>query len=123
MKINFNRICGWLLVNIVGMLLYLCGIFWLLLPRSEVDSLNSFDVIHFWFIIECPILIAFIIINIIWLISTLGFRHRYADRQSIAVWVIAMLIWVGIVVGNGIGIGMCKVLIILISHELSRMLK
>jgi hypothetical protein len=108
----------WVLTNVLGICAYLCIEAWLLMPRSQGDSLNAFDIIHFWLTAECPLLIVFLMLNLIWAICIIKNRHSDADRRKLVMWLGVCVAWTIVIFVYGIGVGMLKVLIIFVDKNL-----
>lgn len=103
----------WLLANVLGICAYLLIEFWILAPRSEAESLNTTDVIHLWLITECPLLVAFLILNLVWMGVTIKRWFSNKSWQPLVAWSVVCLAWGVTLFAYGIAIGMLKVLIMM----------
>lgn len=84
----------WILANAVGICIYLTFEFWISLPRSEEDSFNSFDITFFWFVAELPVLMLFLIVNLIWLNRLISKGRHSRNWQPMIIWSLVGLGWV-----------------------------
>jgi hypothetical protein len=104
----------WLLANAVGICAYLLIELWIMAPRSEAESLNFINIIYYWTISEFPLLVVFLILNVIWLIFIVRSRLSNGSRRSLlTVWFLVCLVWGVALFSYGLAGGMVKILIIL----------
>lgn len=114
MAINASRF--WLFANGLGICAYLFFEFLMLIPHSEMESPNAFDLIHAWLVIELPIVSGFLVANLIWLIFILKNKRIVGNLQSLPIWVSVVLAWGCALFAYGMGAGMLKVLIMMVDR-------
>jgi hypothetical protein len=112
MKTAFKGVPLWLLGNFFGIFSYLLLEAWIRAPHSEADSVNVFDIMHFWLTKECPVLIVFLILNLIWLNSIIRRRHSDGNWRILVSWLLVCVVWGGTLCFYGTAIGMLKIFII-----------
>jgi hypothetical protein len=100
---NLKTWLGWLLANVIGVFIYLHAESWILAPRSERNSINIFDIISYYVTLESPLLFAFTVYNLIWLIFVVKHWRSNRDWQTLAFWFFVLFVWVVVVFGRGIG--------------------
>jgi hypothetical protein len=102
----------WLIANFIGISAYLLFECWLLAPHPEVGPQNGIDQKVAWLFTAFPVLILFIILNIIWFISTIRSGRPSGWWTPLPVWLLAVSAWVVAIFGySNIGITMLSLFI------------
>ena len=94
---------GWLLVNALGIAIYLSLESWILAPRPEAEALNGIDQIYFWLTRNLPLLIVFIVLNVIWLIR-IWRRTDPSNMWPFRSWLLVCLAWAIALVYHGLAV-------------------
>lgn len=84
---------SWIIINVMGMLIFLLTESWLDAPRPPEQAFNSFDILHLWVTRELPILVLFAILNFVWLMRLL-ITDNHKDQNAVYVfWSLICLMW------------------------------
>lgn len=116
-KANMKSERYWLLANILGVCAYLFIEYLILAPRFQEDALNTFDVMHLWLTLGCPLLIAFLIVDLVWLAIIIKGRRSGGNWRPMTPWVLVSLAWGLAIYSYGIAPGMVKLLIIAMNRK------
>lgn len=91
----------WLLANVVGILIYFRIQSWILAPRSEAESFNGFDEMYYWMNMEGPLLVLFLVLNLIWLALAVKRGRGEKNWLSSSICLLAGVVWCGAILTNG----------------------
>lgn len=111
MKIALIASRVWILTNILGIVTYLAVEYWLLFRHKEIiGDEDGIGDIYLWVTHEFPILVAFLLINVIWLKTILA-NSLYSNKRSrLGIWLLMCLVWGFALIYRGTAIIMLKIL-------------
>lgn len=109
----------WLLINAIGLIIYLSIEHWVLAPRPEGYELNGFDIWFFWISRLLPVLIVVVIVNATWLVKLL--KGSPPDRATqLRFWLATGLVWCLALLYNGLTIKIAKIVIAIIADKVRK---
>jgi len=119
----------WIVANTVGFGIFLYTESRLALhpfvsePFTSHDIIGSAsDMISQWFEWECPLLIVFLLLNMIWLYRIIRPRNSNPTNQSFIVWLLICLAWVCAISVYGISIPMITKIIPMLIRRAIRLM-
>jgi predicted acyltransferase len=114
-----NRECLliWLLINAAGMAAYLIIEYSILAPRPEGLELNSFDVIISFFLFECPVVLLFLMINIVKYNLTIKDQEQKEARNTLRLVLLICVAWGLLIFSHGIGMGILQIVCFVLIHS------
>lgn len=107
---------GWLLANALGIAIYLSLESWVLAPRSEAEALNGFDQIYFWLTRNLPLLIVYLVLNVVWLIR-IRRRSDPSNKWQFRSWLLVCLAWAIALIYHGLAVKVLKMVIAMIDGK------
>jgi uncharacterized membrane protein SirB2 len=107
---------GWLLANALGIAIYLSLESWVLAPRSEAEALNGIDQIYFWLTRNLPLLVVYLVLNVIWLIRIRS-RSDPSNKWPFRNWLLVCLAWAIALIYHGLTVKILKILIAMIDGK------
>ena len=111
MKIALIASRMWILTNILGIGIYLAIEYWILFrPREIIGDEDGIGDVYLWITRELPILVAFLLINVIWL-KAIWTNSLHPNRRSqLGIWLLMCLVWGCALIYQGTAVIMLKVL-------------
>ena len=104
---HFGNQLRFLLANVIGMAFYL---FYehLLLFRGQDDDLNPIVAVSYWMRVDGPVLLGFVILNLIWAVLIINKARAYGNWRLLAWWGTAVLAWIVTLFVFGMAIGFLR---------------
>lgn len=111
-KSILNEQIFWLLANALGIVIYLSLDSWIVAPRLKGDEFNGIDQFFFWIKGNLPILMLYLLLNVIWLIRIK--RHYInSNKWPLRALIFTCLIWSVALIYYGFIIKFLKIVIML----------
>lgn len=98
----------WVLINALGVAVYLLLEAWILAPRSEGEALNGIDQIYFWLTRMLPVLIVIGVVDVIWAIR-IARGSSPLRKWQFSWWLIVCLAWGVALCYNGLAVKVARV--------------
>ena len=100
-----------MLTNILGIVIYLAVEYWILFrPREIADDEYGIGDLYLWITREFPILVAFLVINVIWLATILTNSLHSNKRSQLGIWLLMCLVWCCALIYRGTAVITLKIL-------------
>ena len=101
----------WILTNLLGIVIYLVVESWILFrPKEIAGDEDGIGDVYLWIIREFPILVAFLLINTIWLKAILTNALHPNRRSQFGIWLLMCLVWGCALIYRGTAVIMLKIL-------------